>query len=110
MRPRNRPGGEGIFCEQEDPYSYEAEGDRHFDMERDRLIGDGHLVLFGDGDGVTVAADAEGARFLLISGKPIGEPVAWRGPIVMNTQQELRVAFEELERGTFIKHPQRSTR
>ena len=43
-------------------------------------------------------------RFLLISGKPIGEPIAWYGPIVMNTQEELRVAFEELEQGTFIKH------
>jgi redox-sensitive bicupin YhaK (pirin superfamily) len=52
---------------------------------------------------VTVSAEAEAVRFLLISGKPIGEPIAWYGPIVMSTQEELRVAFEELERGTFIK-------
>lgn len=43
-------------------------------------------------------------RCLLISGKPIGEPIAWRGPIVMNTREELRVAFDEFDRGTFIKH------
>jgi len=60
-------------------------------------------VLFADGDILTVAAEAEQVRFLLVSGKPIGEPVAWYGPIVMNTQEELRVAFEELDRGTFIK-------
>jgi hypothetical protein len=96
-------GGKGVFCQQKDPYSYEAEGDSYFDMERDRLIGDGHLVLFGDGDSVSITAEAEPVRFLLISGKPIGEPIAWYGPIVMNTQEELRVAFEQLERGTFIK-------
>ncbi len=55
-------------------------------------------VLFGRGDEVTVEAAEEGIRFLLISGKPLGEPVAWYGPIVMNTQ-----AFEELQRGTFLK-------
>ena len=60
--------------------------------------------FFGDGDAVSVSAEAELLRFLLISGKPIREPVAWHGPIVMNTQQELRVAFKELEQGTFIKH------
>ncbi len=96
-------GGKGVFCQQLDPYSYEAQGERYFDMKRDRLIGDGHLVLFGDGDGISVRAEEEPVRFLLISGKPIGEPIAWYGPIVMNTQEELRVAFEELERGSFIK-------
>jgi len=96
-------GGRGVFCEQGDPYSYEAEGAGYFDMERSPLIGDGHLVLFGDGDSVVVGTKEEPVRFLLISGKPIGEPVAWYGPIVMNTQEELRLAFEELERGTFIK-------
>jgi hypothetical protein len=96
-------GGRGVFCHQKDPYSYEEEGENYFDMQRERLISDGHLVIFGDGDAATVAAEAEPVRFLLVSGKPIGEPVAWQGPIVMNTQEELRVAFEELERGTFIK-------
>jgi redox-sensitive bicupin YhaK (pirin superfamily) len=97
--------GQGIFNHQRDPYSYQAEGDTYFDQERDRFIGDRHLVAFADGDRVVVGAAGEPVRFLLISGKPIGEPIAWRGPIVMNTQDELRVAFDELDRGTFIKHP-----
>ena len=96
-------GGKGLFCQQQDPYSYEAVGANYFDMKRERLIGNGHLVHFGDGDQVTVAAEKEGVQFLLVSGKPIGQSIAWGGPIVMNTQEELRVAFEELERGTFIK-------
>ena len=78
-------------------------GANYFDMEREPLIGDGHLVLFGDGEAVAVAAEQDAVRFLLISGKPIREPIAWYGPIVMNTQEELRTAFEELQRGTFIK-------
>ena len=65
------------------------------------------LVLFDDGKSVRVSTEDEPVRFLLISGKPIGEPVAWRGPIVMNTQEELRVAFEEYQNGTFIKHKDR---
>ena len=97
-------GGRGVFSDQEEAFPYEGEGERQLDVRRDRHVGDGHLVLFGDGDAVTVAAGAEPVRFLLVSGKPIGEPVAWHGPIVMNTQEELRVAFDELERGTFIKH------
>ncbi len=62
------------------------------------------LVLFDRGDELTVQAGPEGIRFLLVSGKPIEEPVAWYGPIVMNTQQELRQAFSELQEGKFIKH------
>jgi redox-sensitive bicupin YhaK (pirin superfamily) len=58
---------------------------------------------FDSGDEVTVQAGDEGIRFLLVSGKPLEEPVAWRGPIVMNTNAELRLAFDELNRGTFIK-------
>lgn len=96
-------GGNGIFCQQKDPYAYEAEGANYFDMERGALIGDGHLVLFGDGDLLTVTTEEQAVRFLLISGRPIREPVAWYGPIVMNTQEELRIAFEELRQGTFIK-------
>lgn len=96
-------GGKGCFCCQDDPYAYEAEGGNYFDMSREPLIGNGHLVLFGDGDSVTVSGEEEGVRFLLISGRPIREPVAWYGPIVMNTQAELRTAFDELQRGTFIK-------
>jgi redox-sensitive bicupin YhaK (pirin superfamily) len=62
------------------------------------------LVLFGSGDEVTVQAGDAGIRFLLVSGKPIEEPVAWHGPIVMNTEEQLRQAYAELHDGTFIKH------
>lgn len=62
------------------------------------------LVLFEDGDTLVVTATDEPVRFLLLSGEPIGEPIAWYGPIVMNTQEELRRAFEEYDKGTFIKH------
>ncbi|HVP37760.1 MAG TPA: pirin family protein [Candidatus Saccharimonadales bacterium] len=66
------------------------------------------LVLFDRGDEVTVQAGEEGIRFLLVSGKPLQEPVAWYGPIVMNTQEQLRQAFEELQQGTFLKSPGRT--
>jgi hypothetical protein len=96
-------GGQAVFCRQDDPYSYEAQGANYFDMDRGGPIGDGRLVLFDDGDQVTITTRAQPARFLLISGQPIGEPIAWYGPIVMNTQDELRIAYEDLHRGTFIK-------
>jgi hypothetical protein len=96
-------GGKGAFCQQKDPYSYQAEGSNYFDMERGSLIGDRHLLLFDDGDAVAVTTEDDPVRFLLVSGKPIGEPIAWYGPIVMNTQEELRVAYDELQHGTFIK-------
>jgi quercetin 2,3-dioxygenase len=67
-------------------------------------VGNHSLVLFDRGDEITVQAGNEGIRFLLVSGKPIEEPVAWYGPIVMNTQEELRQALAELETGAFIKH------
>jgi redox-sensitive bicupin YhaK (pirin superfamily) len=66
-------------------------------------MGNRSLVLFDRGDEVVVQAGDEGIRFLLVSGKPLEEPVAWYGPIVMNTQQELRQAVFELQNGTFIK-------
>jgi len=74
------------------------------DAVRDRT-GNRSLVLFDRGDEVAVQAGDEGIRFLLVSGKPIEEPVAWYGPIVMNTQAELRQAISELRDGTFIRHP-----
>ena len=66
--------------------------------------GNRSLVLFGSGDEVTVQAGEEGIRFLLVSGQPIEEPVAWYGPIVMNTAEQLEQAYAELHDGTFIKH------
>ncbi|MGB2867198.1 MAG: pirin family protein [Bacteroidota bacterium] len=67
------------------------------------MTGNRSLVLFENGDEVTVQAGEAGIRFLLVSGRPLEEPVAWRGPIVMNTDEELRQAYTELHNGTFIK-------
>lgn len=67
------------------------------------MSGDRTLIRFGTGDEITVQAGETGVRFLLISGAPIQEPVAWHGPIVMNTTQELEQAFSDLRNGTFIK-------
>ncbi len=69
------------------------------------LAEDHCLVVFDRGDEVTVQAGEQGIRFLLVSGKPLQEPVAWYGPIVMNTQAELQQAFDELHKGTFLKRP-----
>ena len=69
----------------------------------ERPVQDRHIVSFGAGDRVVMGAGDAGLRFLLISGKPIGEPVAWSGPIVMNTDQELKTAFQEYRDGTFLK-------
>jgi quercetin 2,3-dioxygenase len=68
------------------------------------LTGNRSLVLFDSGDEISIQAGDSGIRFLLVSGRPIAEPVAWRGPIVMNTPEELRRAYAELQDGTFIKH------
>jgi quercetin 2,3-dioxygenase len=95
--------GKGVFCGEKNPFSYAAEGENYFDIQRNHQIGNGSLVVFGDGEQVTVSTEDEPVRFLLISGKPIGEPVAWYGPIVMNTQEELQIAFEEYNNGTFVK-------
>ena len=72
-------------------------------MVRDEA-GNRSLVLFDSGDEITVQAGEAGLRFLLVSGRPLEEPVAWRGPIVMNTDEELRRAYAELRDGTFIRH------
>ena len=66
-------------------------------------VGELSVALLQDGEVVQIKAGEEPCRFLLISGKPLGEPIAWRGPIVMNTQEELRLAFTEYNNGTFIK-------
>jgi len=96
--------GKGCFCKEKKPFTYEVEGINYFDMARDAFLENETLVLFEDGEHVSVSTEDAPVRFLLISGKPIGEPIAWQGPIVMNTQEELRVAFEEYQRGTLVKH------
>jgi redox-sensitive bicupin YhaK (pirin superfamily) len=96
--------GKGYFDPGRDAYAYEMEGANYFDFKRDCFMGSETLILFDEGDEVVVSTEEKPIRFLLISGKPLGEPVAWYGPIVMNTKEELRVAFEEYQNGTFIKY------
>ena len=84
-------------------FAYVIEGEAVFDPVKEELVGREHLVIFKDGDEVLIQTKDKPTRFLLISGKPIGEPVAWRGPIVMNTEEELKIAFGEYRNGTFIK-------
>ncbi len=96
--------GKGYFCKEKNPFSYEVETTHYFDIQRDPFVRNENLVLFDEGDQVMVTTEKEAVRFLLMSGRPIGEPVAWYGPIVMNTEEELRIAFEEYQKGTFIKH------
>jgi redox-sensitive bicupin YhaK (pirin superfamily) len=85
-------------------FAYVIDGQGYFDENRNKLIGNGTACLLSDGNSVNVSAGKDGVRFLLISGRPIKEPVAWYGPIVMNTEEELEVAFDEYQKGTFIKH------
>jgi len=85
-------------------FTYVIEGKGYFEDPKDHLVDNETLVIYRDGDEVKISAGDEELRFLLISGKPLKEPVAWRGPIVMNTEEELRIAFEEYHNGTFIKY------
>jgi redox-sensitive bicupin YhaK (pirin superfamily) len=84
-------------------FAYVFEGGGSFDQQHTNTVKAEHLVIFTDGDEVKVRADESGVRFLLVSGRPIAEPVAWGGPIVMNTQEELDIAFAELQKGEFIR-------
>lgn len=96
--------GSGSFKDASKPFGVLLEkeiGDEEI-LIRDQT-GNRSMVLFGTGDEITVQAGEKGIRFLLVSGKPIEEPVAWHGPIVMNTKDELRQAMRELNAGTFIK-------
>ncbi|HOW44120.1 MAG TPA: pirin family protein [Candidatus Aminicenantes bacterium] len=85
-------------------FAYVFAGSGRFADPASRQATAGTLAVFGDGDAVEAVAGSGGLRFLLVSGRPLREPVAWRGPIVMNTQEELRRAFAEYEAGTFLKH------
>jgi redox-sensitive bicupin YhaK (pirin superfamily) len=97
--------GKGYFDQGRNSYAHEVIGSNYFDFKRECLVGAESLVLYGhEGDQMVVTSEETPVRFLLVSGKPIGESVAWYGPIVMNTQEELRIAFEEYEKGTFIKY------
>ena len=97
--------GKGYFCQENNPFTYEVEGENYFDIKRDPFVGNGTLVLFDNGDEVmgldrrcagAVPADIRESR--LVNRSP------GTAPIVMNTQEELKIAFEEYNKGTFIKH------
>ena len=101
--------GNARFQPECDQFTYPVEGINYFDFNKENpceehIIGKETLVLYDDQGALDIATMADPVRFLLISGKPIHEPVAWYGPIVMNTREELRVAFEEYQQGTFLKH------
>jgi redox-sensitive bicupin YhaK (pirin superfamily) len=83
--------------------AYIIGGEGTFDTSEGHPVRNRDVILFGDGSSIEGRSAETGLRFLLIAGRPIGEPVAWRGPIVMNTNEELRQAFQEYEDGTFIK-------
>ncbi len=95
--------GGGKFCNASGPLSVPTEGVGWADTTPPKEADNRSLVLFDRGDEVEVQAGDDGIRFLLVSGKPLQEPVAWYGPIVMNTQEQLQQAFEELQAGTFLK-------
>ena len=85
-------------------FAYMFDGSGSFGPANRDTIGPENLLMFGEGDTIASRAGKDGMRFLLVSGKPIGEPIAWRGPIVMNTEKELELAFEEYWSGRFLRH------
>ena len=95
--------GEGKFCNASEPLAVPTESATWADAKPPSAAPNRTLVLFDRGDEIEVQAGDEGVRFLLVSGQPLGEPVAWYGPVVMNTQEELRHAFEQLDAGTFLR-------
>src|SRR4051794_26101009 len=95
--------GSGTFCHASAPLAVPTGGGGWAGTTPPTRAENRCLILFDRGDEVTVQAGEDGIRFLLVSGKPLREPVAWYGPIVMNTQEELQQAFEDLDRGTFLK-------
>jgi quercetin 2,3-dioxygenase len=96
--------GSGTFAHASPPVAMPTDRIGSAQGTQGELADNRSLVVFDSGDEVTVQAGDHGVRFLLVSGKPIQEPVAWYGPIVMNTQDELRQAFAEYRAGTFLKH------
>ena len=100
------PSSEFIYTVQDGhtAFAYVIEGQGYFDSQKSQVIKQENIVLYGNGEEVSITSTDEQLSFLFVAGKPIGEPIAWRGPIVMNTDEELRVAFKEYQNGTFIKY------
>jgi redox-sensitive bicupin YhaK (pirin superfamily) len=97
--------GSGSFRDASKPMPVQTELVGVSDEATPSMLGNRSLVVFDSGDEITVTAGDEGVRFLLVSGRPLEEPVAWYGPIVMNDRAELQQAYAELKNGTFIRHP-----
>jgi quercetin 2,3-dioxygenase len=95
--------GDGKFANASGPLAVPTESVGWLDTAPPDHADNRSLVLFDQGDEVAVQAGDDGVRFLLVSGKPLQEPVAWYGPIVMNTQEQLREAFTKLQEGTFLR-------
>jgi redox-sensitive bicupin YhaK (pirin superfamily) len=96
--------GDGRFRNASEPRVVETEAVNADGSASSEAVENRSLVVFDRGDEVVVEAGESGIRFLLVSGQPLKEPIAWQGPIVMNTQAELRQAFAEYQAGTFLKH------
>jgi redox-sensitive bicupin YhaK (pirin superfamily) len=88
-------------------FAFVYDGEAYFDSKQEKPISAGHVVLYDKGDEIKIHTKGSSVSFLLISALPLNEPVAWYGPIVMNTEQELQVAFQEYRKGTFIKHKEK---
>lgn len=84
-------------------FVYIVEGEGYFDDSNDNLISNRRAVLFNDGEQLIAHASDKGLRFLLFSGSKLNEPIAWGGPIVMNTKEELKRAFKDIDDGTFAR-------
>lgn len=108
---RIQPGAEFVHALPHDhtAFAYLIQGQGVLDEQQGRIPSE-HLVVFGKGPQVRIRAEREPLRFLFAAGKPLGEPVAWWGPIVMNHRHELRDAIDEFQNGTFVKHPRPAAR
>ena len=105
------PDDPGTFCNASAPLAVTTEGIGWWPHSTPPAHAENRsLVLFDSGDEIVVQGGENGIRFLLVSGQPLEGPVAWYGPVVMNTQAELQQAFDELERGTFLKDDHRESR
>jgi hypothetical protein len=102
--------GGGKFCNASGPLAVPTESVGWADAHPPTDAENRSLLLFDRGDEVVVQAGEQGIRFLLVSGKPLQEPVAWYGPIVMNTQEQLQQAYEQLQKGTFLGSPEKHGR
>ena len=96
--------GSGTFCNASEPRPVKIDGMGPEPTVASDAITNRSLIVFDNGDEIVVDAGEAGIRFLLVSGAPLEEPIAWQGPIVMNTREELRQAFAEFEAGTFLRH------